>query len=123
MSVQEQQVSESSPLDTVKWILAVIVLAGAIYANHALVEESVVIRAAVVIALVALGLAIGFMTTKGKAGLAFAKEARIEARKVVWPTRQETTQTTLIIIVAVAIVSLFLWGIDALLVNLIGLII
>ncbi|WP_444996856.1 preprotein translocase subunit SecE [Aliikangiella sp. IMCC44359] len=119
MSVQEQAATTSS-FDPIKWILAVLALAGAVYANHYLVDGSVLIRVGVIIALVAIGLGIGFTTTKGKAGLIFAKESKVEARKVVWPTRNETVQTTIIIIVAVAIVSLLLWGIDAVLVKLIS---
>ncbi|TQV73874.1 preprotein translocase subunit SecE [Aliikangiella marina] len=119
MSAQEQ-VQESSSFDAIKWILAIVALAGAVYANHLLVDDSVLIRAGVIIALIVVGFAIGFTTTKGKNGLAFAKEARIEARKVVWPNRDETVRTTLIIIVAVAIVSLFLWGLDAILVHVIS---
>jgi preprotein translocase subunit SecE len=42
-----------------------------------------------------------------------AKEARIEIRKVVWPTRQETTQTTLIVVVMVILVGLILWAMDS----------
>jgi preprotein translocase subunit SecE len=118
MSVQEQ--APTSSFDGLKWILAIIALAGAVYANHYLVDGSVLIRVAVIIVLVAVGLGIGFTTTKGKNGLAFAKESRIEARKVVWPTRGETVQTTLIILVAVTLVSLLLWGLDAILVNLIS---
>jgi len=120
MSVQEE--NPTSSFDSIKWILAVVALAGAVYANHYLVDGSVLVRAGVIITLVAVGLGIGFTTTKGKNGLAFAKESRIEARKVVWPNRQETIQTTLIILVAVSIVSLLLWGIDAILVNLISLV-
>lgn len=110
MTTQEQ--APASSFDAIKWILSIVALAAAVYANHYLVDGSVLIRAGVIIALVAVGLGIGFTTTKGKAGLAFAKESRIEARKVVWPNRQETVQTTLIIIVAVAIVSLLLYFID-----------
>lgn len=118
-----QEQAPSSGIDTIKWVLSLAVLAGAIYANHILVDDSLPLRAGVVIALVFAGLAIGFSTTKGKNGIEFAKEARIEGRKVVWPTRQETIQTTLIIMVAVTIVSLFLWGIDAVIFNIIDLII
>ncbi len=118
MSVQEQ--TSSSPLDLVKWVLSILALVGAVYANHHLVDDSVLIRAGVVIVLIAIGLAIGFSTTKGKAGLAFAKESKVEARKVIWPTRAETIQTTLIIIVAVSLVSLLLWFIDWALVSIIN---
>ena len=95
-------------------------LAGAVYANHTLVDGSLLIRVAVILALVAVGLGIAITTTKGIAGLAFAKEARIEARKVVWPTRGETVQTSLIILVAVVLMSLMLWGIDAILVTIVN---
>jgi len=121
MSAQEQ--APSSSFDAIKWILAIVAIAAAVYANHYFGQQadgSVLIRAGVIITLVAVGLGIGFSTTKGKNGLAFAKEARIEARKVVWPSRQETIQTTLIIIVAVALVSLMLWGMDAIIVRVVN---
>jgi preprotein translocase subunit SecE len=52
-----------------------------------------------------------------------AKEARVEIRKVVWPTRQETTQTTLIVVAVVLVMALVLWGLDSLLGWLISLIV
>lgn len=118
MSVQEQ--ASSSSFDTIKWLLAVVALAGAVYANHSLVDGSILIRAGVIIALVVIGIGIGFTTVKGKAGLAFAKESKIEARKVVWPTRTETVQTTIIIIIAVALISLLLYVMDMGLVKIIN---
>ena len=118
MSAQEE--APSSSFDSIKWILTIVALAGAVYANHSLVDGSILIRVAVIIALIVVGMAIGFSTAKGKAGLAFAKEAKIEARKVVWPTRAETIQTTIIIVIAVSIVSLMLYGMDFLLVNIVG---
>ncbi len=54
-------------------------------------------------------------TAKGKSFLVLAKEARTEIRKVVWPTRQETTQTTLIVVAVVLVMALLLWGLDSLL--------
>ena len=73
-----------------------------------------------VIALIVVGLGVGFSTAKGKAGLAFAKESRVEARKVVWPTRAETIQTTIIIVIAVSLISVLLYLIDMGLVALIN---
>ena len=78
------------------------------------------IRVAIIIALIAVGMAIGFSTVKGKAGLAFAKESKVEARKVVWPTRQEAVQTTGIVLVATVIMSLIMWGLDSILFELVG---
>jgi preprotein translocase subunit SecE len=58
-------------------------------------------------------LAIAFFTEKGKEVFAFAKEAKIELEKVVWPTRQETIQTTTIVMVMVMVTGFVLWGIDS----------
>ncbi|MEX5381397.1 preprotein translocase subunit SecE, partial [Acinetobacter towneri] len=51
------------------------------------------------------------------------KEARVEIRKVVWPTRQETMQTTLIVVAVVLVMALLLWGLDSLLGWLVSLIV
>ena len=118
MSVNEQDSVAS--LNGLRWLFAFLSLGGAVYANHILVDESILIRVAVIIALVAIGLGIAVTTTKGRAGMAFAKESKIEARKVVWPTRAETIQTSLIIMVAVVIMSLLLWGVDAVLVTVVN---
>ena len=57
----------------------------------------------------------GPATAKGQAFFSLAKEARVEIRKVVWPSRQETTQTTLIVVAVVLVMALLLWGLDSLL--------
>jgi len=118
MSVNENDPVTS--LNGLRWLMSFLALGSAVYANHYLVDGSLLIRVAVILALVAIGLGIAITTSKGKEGLAFAKEARIEARKVVWPTRAETVQTSLIIIVAVVLISLMLWGIDAVLVTIVN---
>jgi len=118
MSVNEQETVAS--LNGLRWLFAFLALGGAVYANHALVDESLLIRVAIILVLVAVGLGIALTTTKGREGLVFAKESRIEARKVVWPTRAETIQTSLIIMVAVVLMSLMLWGIDAILVTIVN---
>jgi preprotein translocase subunit SecE len=56
-----------------------------------------------------------YQTFIGKKLFAFAMEARVELRKVVWPNRQETVQTTMIIAALVIVMSLILWGIDSVL--------
>ncbi len=54
-----------------------------------------------------------FKTPQGKRLTVFTKETKIELRKVVWPTRDETVKTTGMIMVAVIIVAIFLWIVDA----------
>ncbi len=70
-------------------------------------------KAASIVVLVGLAAFIAAKTNKGSAFIEFAKEARTEVRKVVWPTRQETMQTTIIVMVATLIVALLLWGLDS----------
>ena len=60
-----------------------------------------------------LTLFFGFFTAKGEQVFSFAKEAKIELQKVVWPSRQETIQTTSIVMIMVTITGFVLWGIDS----------
>ncbi len=73
---------------------------------------------AAIIALVWIGwlvltLAFGYLTTQGKQVYLFAQEAKVEMEKVVWPTRQETIQTTSIVMIMVTVTGFVLWGIDS----------
>jgi len=101
--------------DMAKWVVVAVIVAAGVYGNHHFSAEPVLYRA---VALVILGLVAGFValqTEKGKAFWVLLKEARIEIRKVVWPTRPETTQTTLIVLAVVLVMALILWGLDTLL--------
>jgi len=51
-------------------------------------------------------------TDIGRRGIGFARDARVEVRKVVWPTRQETLQTTIAVLIMVFLVAIMLWLID-----------
>jgi preprotein translocase subunit SecE len=73
------------------------------------------IKAAAGLILVCIIAVIALQTTPGRAVWQFAKDARMELRKVVWPTRQETIQTTFVVVVMVVIMALVLWGIDSIL--------
>ena len=110
----------SSGMESVKWLVAIALLAGAVVGNHMYEDQSVLLRAIGVVVAIAAGLAIASQTFKGRTFLAFAKEARIEVRKVIWPTRQETTHTTLIVMVATVIMALILWGLDGILFRAVG---
>lgn len=68
----------------------------------------------VIVLLVAAGFTvlIALQTEFGKAAWAFRREAIIEVRKVVWPTRKETIQTTTIVLIVVIIMGLLLWMLD-----------
>ncbi len=112
--------NQGKTLETVKWVLVAIILVGAVVANNIFIEEHVLIRAvAIIVAALVAGL-IAFQTEKGRQALTFASESRTEVRKVVWPTRQEAIQTTLIVLAVTALMALVLWGLDGILVRLVA---
>lgn len=111
-SMSENTENSSNPLDAIKWLVAIGLLAGIVAANHFLTELSVLYIA--LIAVVAVGLA-GFVastTIKGSAFITFAKDSRTEVRKVVWPTRQETTTTTMIVLAATCLIAFIIYLLD-----------
>ncbi len=118
-STEEQP---SSSFDTVKWGIIFLLLAGAVAGNYVYGEESVLIRAVAVVVMVGIAGLIALQTEKGRNAAIFAKEARTEVRKVVWPTRQEAVQTTGIVLVVTLLMSLLLWGLDSVLFWLVGLV-
>ncbi|OTA19464.1 preprotein translocase subunit SecE [Xenorhabdus beddingii] len=120
MSANSDAQESGRGLDIVKWLLVAVLLVVAIVGNYYYREYNLPLRAIAVVAIVALAGAVALWTVKGKAALAFAREARIEMRKVIWPTRQEALHTTLIVAAVTAIMSLILWGLDGILVRLVS---
>ena len=112
--------NQSGSFDLVKWIIVIGLLAGAVVGNYMYGEESVLIRAVAVLAAVGVAMAIASQTDKGREAISFAKESRLEIRKVVWPTRKEAMNTTLIVLAATAFMALVLWGLDGILVRVVG---
>ena len=88
-----------------------IVFAG-VYANSYFSAESLLYRTIGLLVLGAVAAWLAVQTEKGSAFFALCLDARAEIRKVVWPSRQETTQTTMIVLVVVLIVALLLWLLD-----------
>ncbi|MFA3793142.1 preprotein translocase subunit SecE [Aliiglaciecola sp. SL4] len=110
--MSEKAESPSNSLDMLKWLVIVLILGGVIAANTYYQEISVLYRALAAVALVAIAGFIASSTVKGSSFLTFAKESRVEVRKVVWPTRQEATTTTLIVLAATAFMSIVLYLLD-----------
>ncbi|MBL3559105.1 MULTISPECIES: preprotein translocase subunit SecE [Marinobacter] len=104
----------TSGFDAVKWLVVFVLIAIGVVGNQYFSAESLLYR---VLALVALALVAAFValqTERGRRFAALLKEARVEIRKVVWPTRPELIQTTAIVVVFVLVVALMLWGMDSL---------
>ena len=110
-----KEVEANAPLDWLKWGLVGAIVALAVYANWYYQEQSLFLRVLGVLIMGALALFIAVKTERGSAAWNLVKEARSEIRRVVWPSNNETTQTTLVVLVMVFIFSLILWGLDSLL--------
>lgn len=102
----------STTLDTVKLGAALSILLGSIVAFYYFGDVSKLARVVSLVAAVGIAAAIALQTERGRTLADFVKEAQTETRKVVWPTRQETVQTTLVVMVVVVIVAIFLWLLD-----------
>lgn len=112
-----------SRFDLLKWLVVAALVVVGVVGNQYFSAEPILYR---VLALLAISIVAGFValqTTKGQSFFVLAKEARVEIRKVVWPTRQETTQTTMIVVAVVLVMALLLWGLDSLLGWLVSLIV
>lgn len=102
-------------LDIVKWIAVIALVSVGVVANQFYAAEPILYRVIGLVVLAAVAFFIAAQTTKGAAMLQLAKESRAEIKRVVWPTRQETMQTTLIVVAVVLVMGLLLWGLDTLL--------
>ncbi|QGX39196.1 preprotein translocase subunit SecE [Permianibacter aggregans] len=116
----EQNVSRTDPL---KWAIVLALLAGAVIGNQYFAELAAWMRVLAIVVMVVLALLVAYTTNKGREIFDFGKESRTEIRKVVWPTRQETVQTTLIVAAFTVVIALFMWFVDWVLIKLVGLVI
>ena len=104
----------SSVLDWLKWIVVWGLAAAGVVGNWYYQDEwSLLLRASALVALAAVAGVVAVQTERGQRVWALMREARMELRRVVWPTRQQTTQTTAIVLVMVLVFSAILWGLDS----------
>ncbi len=114
--VAKTEAEVSNKADTFKLVLAVVVLLAGIAGFYYFEAEALLYRVLGLLAFVIVALLFVYSTQLGQSIVGFAREARAEVRKVVWPTRQETVQTTLMVLVTVILIGIFLWLVDMFLV-------
>ena len=114
MSTNTESTANGS-LDWLKWLVVAALLGGGVYGNWYYQDESLLIRVVALLAGAAVAVFIAIQTERGRNTWNLMREARSEIRRVVWPSNQETTQTTLVVLVLVLIFALILWGLDSLL--------
>ena len=99
--------------DGVKWTLVIVLLVALVVLNYFYSNVAWGIRAAAGLIIAGIALAIASQTQKGYRAWEFIKGARGELRKVSWPSRKETGQTTLVVVAMVILIALILWGLDS----------
>jgi preprotein translocase subunit SecE len=107
------ETSESGVLDILKLLIAAGMLTGGLFGYYWYLEWSQPLRVLLVLGGAIAGVAIAMTSTQGRRLWAFIQGSRIEIRKVVWPTKQETTQTAIAVFVFTLILALFFWGLDS----------
>ena len=115
MSTNTESGQSQSITDWLVWSVVTLIVAGGVFGNWYYQDQSLLFRVLALLALAAVAGLLSFRTNQGKALWTLIKESRVEIRRVVWPTRQETTQTTFIVVMLVLVFSLVLWGLDSLL--------
>jgi preprotein translocase subunit SecE len=96
-------------LDKIKLAVAAALVVAGIAGYYWLGDSPLVLRILAVIAGIAAGAAVAWMSEPGRQFAAFAREALVEVKKVVWPTRKETMQTTAAVFAFVVVMAVFLW--------------
>lgn len=100
-------------LDGLKWLVVFALILGGAFANSYYADDfALLYRVLVMLVVGAIAAYIAVSTAKGHSFWSLLKAAQVEVRKVVWPSRQETTQTTLIVSAVVVVTAIILWGLD-----------
>lgn len=103
-------------VNAVFWLVTAVLVAAGIYGYNNFGQffgtDAILYRVLALLVVAAIAIAFALQTTQGKSFWSLLKGARTEIRKVVWPTRQETMQTTMIVLLVVVIAGLILWGLD-----------
>lgn len=98
--------------DKIKFVLALLLLAAGVGGFYLLAERPLILRVLSVLAGLGAGAAVGWFTEPGQRLFVLGQEAIVETKKVVWPTRKETVQTTAIVFVFVLAMAIMLWLTD-----------
>ena len=99
-------------VDKIKFVLAALAIAAGIAGFYLLAPDASLLRGASVLGGLAVAVLLVWTSTQGRQLAVFIRESIFEARKVVWPTRKETVQTTAMVFVFVLIMAIFLWLTD-----------
>ncbi len=105
--------SPKSKQDGFIWLAVVVLFMAGIFVSDYVTHQPMAFRIVGWIILLAMSAGLAYCTSQGKDFLVFAKDARMELRKVVWPTQQETVRTALLVMAIVIFIGVILWGVDS----------
>ena len=109
---EQQEAIQAGGFDSAKLAVAIALVVGGIFAYYWFETQAWYLRGAYVLGGVLAALVLAWQTNVGRNTLAFILSSRNEVRKMVWPTREETLQTTLAVIVVVLITGVLMWILD-----------
>ena len=115
MNTKPDSPAASSTLDTVKIYAAAAVLLGGLFAYYWFSDASLLIRVLGLIAALVVAILVALQSSQGRQLWEFVQGSQVELRKVVWPTRQETLQTTGLVFVFTLALGLFFLAVDTVL--------
>jgi preprotein translocase subunit SecE len=99
-------------LDTIKLVLAVLIIVVGVVGFYYFDQQSDLVRVPGLMVAAALAIVVALQTEPGRRAHNFGRGSLRELRQVIWPTRKETAQVTLIVVALVITVAVFLWAID-----------
>ena len=102
-------------MDKVKLAVAILLVIGGIVGFYWYADQALLYRVLGLLAIFGIAVAIAVTTELGAGVVSFGRSATMEMRKTVWPTRKETTQTTLIVVAFVTFLGIVIWIIDSIL--------
>lgn len=112
MNHKSENQSSAKALETVKVFAAMALLVASVVGYYVYSEAHVVARVLGLLVGISVAGFVFYQSDKGRSWFGYLSNARKEVRQVIWPTRQETVQMTLIVFVVVILMSIFLWLVD-----------
>lgn len=99
-------------INKIKLVVALLLVVAGVAGFYYMAEHAMVLRVLAVLAGVVTAVVVLLTTHEGQAALTYTRESVAETRRVVWPTRKETMQTTVAVFALVVVVAIFLWVVD-----------
>ena len=110
--MEKVEIKPGSAMDAAKVVLSVALMVAGVAGFYYFSEKLLLYRVLGILSISALALVLVLSTDMGKGFIAFLNESRVEVRKMVWPTKQETVQATMVVVALVFFVGIVLWLLD-----------